>query len=1112
MRVAFLALFLAPSSGAAKDKIDVRQVLLEFYGATGGSAWTNNYGWEENLDQVCDWHGVLCAGDDDLPEEFGREDLPASAVIGIDLRQNFLSGRSTDALWTLPFLQLVDLSYNERLEVSFAGLAESRSVMLHTLKLRSTATTSLAGLPAAAPSLREVFLSGLPLQQAFPDELLELTNLSVLHCTESALRGPIPADIGKLSQLRELTFTENSLTGTLPATLADLTNMNAFSVSRNKLSGSIPPQIIQSWTVLREAYFDHNDFSGTLSLWNAQPELFRLALQGNQFSGNIPAGFLSGTVNSTDLARAVEVDLSGNQLTGVVPSSLDSLSEVALRLNLANNKFTGVAQELCDNGVWNIGAVAANGCDGILCDSGHYHDAEGHATSDAACLPCDSNKFYGSTVCQARDDRSILEELYQATDGDSWKNRAGWVDADDSGSDFCRWYGVECWRTGVDRKGHVQKLSLPNNGLTNVVPESIFHLPYLQQLDLSRNAVVVPFRLLGDSKTVETINVAGTHTKDFGGMEGAQSQLLHLYADRLPIDGTLPAEIYSVKMLQTLSVAQSGLKGTLNDRLFEVNQLKELYLYGNELRGSIPSSVGQLQDLRILSLAKNRLTGSLPAELEQMPNLQALSLQDQVTAGGGITGELLAFRNSANLNSLLLGGNKIEGSIPDFLLGGIDLDSSVTLDLSNNRLNGVVTGNLARFKRMNIYLEGNELTGLDDRLCIMEEWMDGLVSEYECDAILCPAGSSSGSRGRQVFGNAPCQKCSDGEGQWLGQTQCGLDEEILTEQFIMERLYEQMGGVGWHVQTNWMSNAPVCSWHGITCDESNSITGVSLGANQLIGNFPTEVYQLPKLAKLTLFNNDINFSFEGIGRAENLHTLVLDSTGLKSLDGISEARGLKELDARFNKLSGRMPQGLSGLVNLESLVLSDNELTGDIPYWISMLPQLRTLKAANNRFTGTLYDFADMKNLVYVDLSNNMLEGPVPPTLLEQTPNSEKIVVELSNNRLSGTLPRELSRFSELSIHLADNKISGIDEELCSIGGWNDIDVREFGCLGILCPAGFANSAGRQTSLSNPCVKCDAAKYMGSTACNAEASSGPNHRIVSVALATSLLSTLLYIF
>lgn len=64
--------------------------------------------------------------------------------------------------------------------------------------------------------------------------------------------------------------------------------------------------------------------------------------------------------------------------------------------------------------------------------------------------------------------RAALTRLYNATGGDHWTNRSGWL----SRASYCTWHGVGC------SNHNVTSISLKANGLSGVVP----HIPELRYL------------------------------------------------------------------------------------------------------------------------------------------------------------------------------------------------------------------------------------------------------------------------------------------------------------------------------------------------------------------------------------------------------------------------------------------------------------------------------------------------------------------------------------------------------------------------------------------------------------------------------------------------------
>ena len=839
-----LALFctaVIPAATAAA--VDERAILRELYDATGGKAWKENYGWTENLDDLCAWTGVICDPDelkDDHHDLDRRRRLQSDSrykVIGLDLDDNDLSGRTPESLWSLPALQFVDVSFNPKLSVSLA-LPNSNTV-IETIKLHDTSTFSLAGVQAAKSSLRYLHVSGSPLNSEFPAELLQLTALEQLHISNSALQGTLPSEIAELSHLRKLNVAENTLTGTLPSTLGQLTHLRDLALSKNRFSGRVPD--LDDLTSLTVLYANHNALSGPLPSFATQRHMMRIDLQDNAFEGTIPEDFLLklNPVESSSIVVSVNVDLSGNQLTAM-PATLDRLADRPMDWKLADNLLTSIPTEFCDNNNWNH--IKHHGCDGLVCSVGTFSPTGYASTAAGDCRSCPSIQTVGSTLCLDQDDYSILKSLYVATGGDLlWRKKGGWL----KDKNYCSWHGVRCADDeevgrNADMTGRVRSLDLINNGLVGTVPPTIFHLKYLRHLSLSRNEIVVPFDLIGENSHIHEIFISNTLTKDFRGLDKVNNKSLrYLFADRLPIQGTLPTEILGVHTLKILSLSECEIKGSLSSSIGQIGALEELFLFDNQLRGVIPTHVGQLQNLRVLSMAKNMFASAIPTELEKLPDLFALSLADQVTKGGGITGQVLPFSNSRHLKSLMLGGNLLEGSVPEDLMASADLDAALAVDLSKNRLSGRVPGTLAKFEYMNLYLEDNEITELDHRLCAMENWMGGLVADHGCDAILCPINSKGG---RMVYDDVGCQEC-DGleEKEWMGQEQCQKETD-LSEKGVLELIYNKCGGVDWHRKDNWMSQEHICNWSGVTCNDQRSVQAISLGRNQVIGDFPTEVY------------------------------------------------------------------------------------------------------------------------------------------------------------------------------------------------------------------------------------------------------------------------------
>lgn len=240
-------------------------------------------------------------------------------------------------------------------------------------------------------------------------------------------------------------------------------------------------------------------------------------------------------------------------------------------------------------------------------------------------------------------------------------------------------------------------------------------------------------------------------------------------------------------------------------------------------------------------------------------------------------------------------------------------------------------------------------------------------------------------------------------------------------------LYEATGGPRWEKADNWLTSAPLGSWHGVWLDRTGRVHDLSLRSNSLSGMIPPEIGWLSELTSLSLGNNSLRGEIPAeLGRLGNLTRLDL---GENKLTGpipaeLGELANLTRLELDNNALSGPIPRELSRLGRLTALHLHDNRLTGSIPSELGQIPELGDIWLHQNNLDGSIPpQLGRLRNLGRLDLSGNDLTGPIPPELGNATRLGE---LRLGFNNLSGEIPPTFSRLRELRIlELGFNSLTG---------------------------------------------------------------------------------------
>ncbi|CAM9704866.1 unnamed protein product [Chrysoparadoxa australica] len=270
------------------------------------------------------------------------------------------------------------------------------------------------------------------------------------------------------------------------------------------------------------------------------------------------------------------------------------------------------------------------------------------------------------------DERAVLMSLFEATNGQHWRNNDGWG----TERPLSEWDGVI-----VDEEDVVE-LNVCSKYIKGEIPQGLGQLSNLHRLDLSGNELSGPI-------TVELGQLSSLQVLDLSSNE---------------LSGPIPKELGELSSLKELYLYNNQFSGAMPVELGKLSSLQMLYLNRNQLSGGIPVELGQLSSLQGLQLSVNRLYGAIPRELGQLSSLQILYLSEN-QLDGAIPAEL---GQLSSLKELYLYNNQLSGAMP-VELG--QLNRLKRLDLSDNELSGVIPKDLRKLSSLQeLYLSHNDLS------------------------------------------------------------------------------------------------------------------------------------------------------------------------------------------------------------------------------------------------------------------------------------------------------------------------------------------------------------------------------------------------------------------
>ncbi|XP_077229846.1 ROP-interactive CRIB motif-containing protein 7 [Tasmannia lanceolata] len=236
-----------------------------------------------------------------------------------------------------------------------------------------------------------------------------------------------------------------------------------------------------------------------------------------------------------------------------------------------------------------------------------------------------------------------------------------------------------------------------------------------------------------------------------------------------------------------------------------------------------------------------------------------------------------------------------------------------------------------------------------------------------------------------------------------------------------------------------------------------------LSGTGIFYSIPHSFGALPELEQLVMTRNRLSGGIPaGLGNLKKLKILDLSYNELEGeIPGnFGEISGLLKLDLGFNRLEGKIPNQLVGLKNLEFLDLSFNRFGNfGIPVFLAEMRNLKEVYLSGNELGGQIPEIWEkLGGILGIGMSGLGLVGNIPPSMGVFLRNL--CYLRLDNNMLEGSLPKELGFLDSVKeMNLENNKLSGripfSDKFSAKVGG-----KLKLGGNPNLCVDSFKNDGG----------------------------------------------------
>ncbi|PPD95313.1 hypothetical protein GOBAR_DD07649 [Gossypium barbadense] len=538
--------------------------------------------WFANLNQLHEVHLPFCGITGPIPSFFAN--LTQLAVL--DLKRNQLTGRFPVGITNLTQLESLSLGSN-----MMDGALPDSIFGLENLQILEIYSNRLSGIVEMDQFVRLKYLSVLYLSSnnltllslTSPNTTTSLPMFSELGLGSCNLRR-FPNFLTHQNQLAYLDLSQNDIHGEMPKWIWEMSFDTLFllDLSFNSLTGFHQSPTLLPWSNILFLDLSSNLFQGSPPIPSSSIMVYLAS--NNSFTGEIPQLFCSlGSVRVLDLSR--------NNLGGIIPQCLSKASKSLSVLNLNVNNFHGPVPQAWMNGsklkMINLGKNKLTG------------------KLPRSMARCRMLEFLDIGNNQIRDTFPFwLESLPKLKILILRSNRFhGEIKSREFNSVFPKLRVID-----ISNNGFIG--SLPSSYLESWIAMKRFHVEHLSYMQSS----FYDHMFMAGLTIPDEYNYSMTLTNK--GIKMEYTKILEVF---MAVDlscnkfsGEIPESIGNLKGLELLNLSNNILVGQIPTVIGTLTNLEALDLSHNQLFGRIPWQLRQLNFLEVFDVSYNHLSGPIP--------------------------------------------------------------------------------------------------------------------------------------------------------------------------------------------------------------------------------------------------------------------------------------------------------------------------------------------------------------------------------------------------------------------------------------------------------------------------------------------------------------------